>query len=289
MSCSRGPGPAPPSPCEGPHTIDQRTTHLDPWPAPEATRLRQRFLDQGYVHVESVLSPDLVTALVEAFDDFAAGLGTPPAGSNPYPHGLIQFEARQKLPVLDRTIRGELLPALAMAVLGREEAVLFQDHMVWKVPGSGPVSWHQDYGYWPLERPGGAMMWVGLDDALPDNGGMHYLPGSHRWGEFQPTDFVAGSNQPELAGRPPMDIEPHLDQVVAVTTRPGDVLMHHCLTWHSSSPNLTTQHRRAFIMSWIPPDIGWDTAHAPHPYNHTLNPVRGTALEGEKFPRFRVR
>ncbi len=265
------------------------TTRVPPWRPEAAPSLRQEFLDQGYVHVGGVLSPTQVARLIEVFDAFVDGLETPEGVDDPYPYGVIRFEARQALPELDRVICGDVLPALAMAMQGLDEVVLFQDLLVSKVPGAGAINWHQDYSYWPLERPGGAMMWVGLDEALVDNGCLHYVPGSHRWGERQPADFIQGSNQPSLPGLPPLDVDAHLDEVVAVPTRPGDVLIHDSLTWHYSPPNRSDRPRRAFIMTWIPRDIGWDPEHAPHPYNYFIEPTRGAPLEGALFPRFSTR
>ena len=47
----------------------------------------------------------------------------------------------------------------------------------------GPTLWHQDHPYWPVIAPADLVSaWVALDDATIENGAMHMVPGSHKWG-----------------------------------------------------------------------------------------------------------
>ncbi|HVS21843.1 MAG TPA: phytanoyl-CoA dioxygenase family protein, partial [Pyrinomonadaceae bacterium] len=47
----------------------------------------------------------------------------------------------------------------------------------------GVVAWHQDYSYWTRTQPMAHLScWIGLDDSTRENGCVHYVPGSHRWG-----------------------------------------------------------------------------------------------------------
>ncbi len=173
-------------------------------------------------------------------------------------------------------------------LIGEPEITLFQDNLVWKLPGSGQIEWHQDYSYQPITATPGVTLWVSLDDADPENGCLHYIAGTHLLGECQPADFVVGSEQPKIPGLPPLDWESRADEVVSVSARPGEILAHHPLVWHFTPPNNSARQRRAFTINWITPDARWNPAHSPHPFNYYLAPAAGKRLEGELFPRFRA-
>src|SRR5690606_19353133 len=118
------------------------------------------------------------------------------------------------------------------------EVILFQDVVVWKPPETSvPLAWHQDYSYWPLSAPAGLTAWLALDDAEPENGCLHYLPGTHLEGERQPADFVVGAGQPRREDLPPLDWERREHQAIAARVRAGDLLVHAPLVWHMSPAN----------------------------------------------------
>ncbi len=179
----------------------------------------------------------------------------------------------------------EIVDALC-SLLEVSKVVLFQDNLVWKGPGSGQIEWHQDYSYQPLGAANGVTLWVSLDEATPENGGLHYLPGTHRGGERQPANFTANSHQPPLEGLPPLTWKAREEEVVFVGARPGEVLAHHPLVWHMTPENRTNTQRRAYTSNWLTPGVVWDPAHAPHPFNYYLKVIKGEPVEGEQFPCF---
>lgn len=244
--------------------------------APTASALRERLLADGFVAVRDALDPAAVQAVRDAMA--ALDLDAGPSG-----YGRIVHDTwRHSAALGERLLRGPL-PALAAEALG-EAPVLFQDHLVDKTPGTvSPVRWHQDYSYWPLADARGVTMWVALDEAYVENGCLHYVPGTHRLGERQPADFIAGAHQPMRAQLPPLDVDP--GAAVAIPARAGDVLLHDPLTWHFSPGNRSGRPRRAWSISWVTASARWDPDHAPHPYLWTLAPVRGAALDPERFPR----
>ena len=55
----------------------------------------------------------------------------------------------------------------------------------------GVVAWHQDYSYWTRATPARHVTgWVGLDDSTKENGCVHFVPGSHRWGLLPKLDLL---------------------------------------------------------------------------------------------------
>ena len=144
----------------------------------------------------------------------------------------------------------------------------------------GVVAWHQDYSYWTRTKSMQHLTcWVGLDDANVDNGCIHYVPGSHRWGLLE---------KPELAGD--MDglkkflTEKQLAEFkpVAIEMEKGYGTFHHPLMVHGSYENRSTSARRAFVLN----------VFADGTYSDSNEPLlegvpvirKGEKMEGQFFP-----
>jgi ectoine hydroxylase-related dioxygenase (phytanoyl-CoA dioxygenase family) len=142
-------------------------------------------------------------------------------------------------------------PAFLMAasqLLGNKAVRFWHDQLFCKpARHGGVVAWHQDYSYWTRTV---AMQhltcWVGLDDATEENGCLHYIPKSHRWGLL---------DKPELAGDM-NGIMNYLteDQKAMFTPLPivlkkGYATFHHPLLVHGSYENTSERSRRAFVLN----------------------------------------
>ena len=96
-----------------------------------------------------------------------------------------------------------LLPAYQL--LGKRFR-LFHDQLFSKpAQHGGVVAWHQDFSYWTWTQPMSHLTcWIGLDDATEENGCMHYIPGSHRWGLLKKTGLAGDMESvrpgPRIAG-----------------------------------------------------------------------------------------
>ena len=111
----------------------------------------------------------------------------------------------------------------------------------------GVVAWHQDYSYWTRTI---AMQhltcWTGLDDATAENGCLHYIPKSHKWGLL---------DAPEIAGD--MDgLMQYLNEKqkaqfkpVSIALKKGYATFHHPLMVHGSYENRSERSRRAFVLN----------------------------------------
>jgi ectoine hydroxylase-related dioxygenase (phytanoyl-CoA dioxygenase family) len=242
---------------------------------------REDLARQGFASLGQLLDPAAVAQLNAELDQRAA------EGLEPCEYGILSNNAWEWHRGFEALIREGPLAAMASDLLGSPEVVLFQDNLVWKTPGTPTrLEWHQDYSYWPLSGPEGLTMWLALDDADPDNGCLHFLPGTHLLGERQPADFVRGAGQPPLPGLEPLDWERREHEAVGAPARAGELLVHHPFVWHMSPANHSTRHRRAWTLTWIRADVRWDPEHAPHPFNYQLLPERGAPVEGPRFPRF---
>ena len=144
----------------------------------------------------------------------------------------------------------------------------------------GVVAWHQDYSYWTRTKSMRHLTcWVGLDDTDVDNGCLHYVPGSHRWGLLE---------KPELAGQ--MDgLLAHLTEdqrsgfkAVPVEMKMGHGTFHHPLMIHGSYENRSERSRRAFVLN-VFADGTYSDSDQPLLEGVPVIP-KGQKMEGQFFP-----
>jgi len=105
---------------------------------------------------------------------------------------------------------------------------------------------HQDNYYWGIEDSRGLTVWIALDDCGEENGGIWYLSKSHLEGLLKhQKSFAPGSSQTIEAD----DLPNHCEKVLP-ELKPGDALLHHCLTVHGSDPNRSGRSRRGWTMQF---------------------------------------
>ena len=175
-------------------------------------------------------------------------------------------------------------PAFVMAasqLLGNTSVRFWHDQLFCKpARHGGVVAWHQDYSYWMRTEPMQHLTcWTGLDDASTENGCVHYIPRSHRWGLL---------DKPELAG----DMEGVLDYLtdeqkaafnpVPIEMKRGHATFHHPLTVHGSYENKSERSRRAFVLNVF---ADGTRSSSDEPLLTSVPPVpNGETIDGQFFP-----
>lgn len=163
-------------------------------------------------------------------------------------HGIGGWRVR---PELHDIIWHPKIVAIAEQLLAGDSRLLF-DQLFCKPPRQeGLVSWHQDYSYWTYSQPMQHLTcWIALDDADLSNGCVQYVPGSHKWGVLLP--------RPDKLTREQDSIKRHLTEEqlgafspVAAEVAAGQVLFHHPLTLHGSSPNSSDRPRRGTTIHYV--------------------------------------
>lgn len=142
-------------------------------------------------------------------------------------------------------------PAFIMAasqLLGNKSVRFWHDQLFCKpAHHGGVVAWHQDYSYWTrtIEMQH-LTCWTGLDDATTENGCLHYIPKSHKWGLL---------DAPEIAGDM-LGLMQYLSDVQKAEFKPkpielkkGFATFHHPLLVHGSYENKSEISRRAFVLN----------------------------------------
>jgi ectoine hydroxylase-related dioxygenase (phytanoyl-CoA dioxygenase family) len=112
------------------------------------------------------------------------------------------------------------------------------------------VAWHQDLTYWGLDSDKLVTAWVALTPATPANGGMRYVPGSHKTGLTAHRDTYSDDNilhrGQEVAG---IDEAGAMDIVLA----PGQASLHHGWVLHASAPNGSAERRIGLTFQYLDP------------------------------------
>lgn len=196
------------------------------------------------------------------------------------------------------------LGRLAADLMQSSEARVLYDQLLVKEPNTEEITpWHQDLPYWPVQGEQIISFWCGFDPVSLDSGGVVYLRGSHRWNKFYAPDTFGANEKTDAIFEEVFnvnlekvpDIDSHLDdyELLSWDMQPGDVLVHHPLTLHSSSGNFSTDiRRRGLALRYIGDDASYDDREGTFAGIPDLsaalglgNYKRGDKLGGDCFPR----
>ncbi len=150
-------------------------------------------------------------------------------------------------------------PAAEMAavVMRSSRATFLYDQLLVKEPGSQEQTpWHQDQPYWAVKGRQVCSIWVPMDP-LNERSSLEYVRGSHRWGEFNPQNFVdhtpyEGTGLPEL---PDIEAARETYDIMRFAMEPGDCLIFHAMIVHGAPGNASMKHRRrGYSTRWLGDD-----------------------------------
>ena len=160
-------------------------------------------------------------------------------------------------------------------LLDMVEQLIGEDIILWGTTifgkpahGGKATPWHQDGAYYPIRPLETLSIWIALDDAVPDNGCMRFIPGSHKdrkifshhWEEDQ-----------ELTINRVCDSE-HFDEASArdLVLAAGQISFHDVYIIHSSRANPSGRRRAALVGRFMP-------GHCH--YDHELGQINSFAIE----------
>src|SRR5438105_11714173 len=136
-----------------------------------------------------------------------------------------------------------------------EDVYVHQFKLNAKAAFEGDVwQWHQDYGTWArddgMPSPRAMNIAVFLDEVMPINGALMFIPKSHRQGVLAAghdkltTSYPLWTLDKETVTRLAAE-----GGIVAPTGKPGSVLMFHGNLVHGSAPNITPYPRRIVYLT----------------------------------------
>jgi len=142
--------------------------------------------------------------------------------------------------------------AIARHLIGNE-AVLSFEHAILKPAHYGaPTPWHQDEAYRvePDFHYQQVSFWIPLDDATPDSGCLHYVPGSNLGAVLPHRSHNDDSRTYALECPTPIGVE----FARPLPVKAGDCALHSGRTLHYAGPNRTSAPRYAYILEFeLPP------------------------------------
>jgi ectoine hydroxylase-related dioxygenase (phytanoyl-CoA dioxygenase family) len=110
------------------------------------------------------------------------------------------------------------------------------------------IGWHQDRNYWGAWEEGSELLtaWVAVSDVLEDCGPMRFVPGSHRWGLLEGSDFHGGDLDAVRSG---LTLPPNAEwtEQTALMSA-GGLSLHDCHTLHGSGENRSGEPRKSFAV-----------------------------------------
>jgi len=142
--------------------------------------------------------------------------------------------------------RHEKLLDIAETIHGADIALYNQRLLVKDQHGRAAVFTHQDFAYqtgWPDKTS----VFVPLDPADADNGGMIFYPGTHHYGYLGDAGEISSDSFSSLP-----TFCPRLE--------PGDVVLMHPFTWHESGPHRHGPDRATVQIYYQPSDDPSGTA-----------------------------
>jgi hypothetical protein len=202
-----------------------------------------RYRRDGFLFPVDAFSPEEARGFRERLEDFERRDGKQfGKGHNFKPHLLF--------PWVDALVRHP-------AVLDPIEDLIGPDirlfhFTIWpKSPGDPSyVSWHQDATYFALEPAVHITAWVALTDAPAEAGCMEVVPGSHTKGQLHHGQFDAPDNL--LSRGQTLTGDFAREGSVFMALKAGQVSLHHTHLIHRSGPNLSSDRRIGFGISYIP-------------------------------------
>jgi phytanoyl-CoA hydroxylase len=219
-----------------------------------------QYREAGFVSIDHAFTDDQIEGLIDAltqltvadlpektqlqFENLAAGKIESMASEErlDYVRKLMWFVDLD--PRIEAMAYEPNLIRLVTHLLGSEPE-MFQEMALLKPPGIGREKpWHQDHAYFNLPEGTPVVgVWIALDEATPENGCMHFLPGRHKSGpipHFNRRDWQICDT--EILGN---------DQAVAAPLKAGGFVIFDGLVPHGTPHNRTNTRRRALQFHYV--------------------------------------
>ena len=202
----------------------------------------------GFFFPLDILSSEEVATVHHQLEDFESRYQSHPVVGD----GEFRTSCHLFLPFLDDLIRHPAILAVVSSILGNDLLVWGTSFFTKEPRSLDYVAWHQDLHYWGLDAKDEVTAWVALSHASVESGCMRFVPASHMT-EAAHTDRP---NKDAMLSRGQELVEPvDESQAVNVPLLPGQISLHHGLTFHASLPNRSDRRRIGFAIRYIKPSM----------------------------------
>lgn len=230
-----------------------------------STEQRAAFAENGWLVIRGAVEPARVAALEAALDavvpetQYALG----------YAGRVVEIASISRgSTALFEHAHDRRIAALAAEALDVPRIRYFQDTAFLKPGrGGGGVDWHQDYAYFTfLDRPVALTVRLALTPCTRENGCLRVVSGSHRWGlSGEGLTFVADRVVSAIETLSPEGQARVKDDHVVLELEPGDISIHHCLTFHGSHENPSARPRKTLAVRFVDGDARLVSEQLPSP------------------------
>ncbi|MGS0740920.1 phytanoyl-CoA dioxygenase family protein [Glaciimonas sp. GG7] len=141
-----------------------------------------------------------------------------------------------------------VLVAMLAQVLNEPVCLTLAHHncVMTKHPDFGTATgWHRDIRYWSFARNALISVWLALDDENENNGGLRFIPGSHRFdispAQMDGLDFL----RPDVAENQAL-----FAQGISLHLNPGDVVFFHSGLFHAAGRNNSHAIKESVVFAY---------------------------------------
>lgn len=211
---------------------------------------RTHLAEQGWLVVRGVIPPSRVAELERALDAVIPEASYPAWGDR-----VVEIAGISKAaPAIAALTADPALGELAGHALDAARIQLLQDTVFIKPPARpATVAWHQDFTYLGyLDRPGVVTLRLALTPCTIASGCLRVLDGSHRWPHTAQNLALRRNEVEDALSWLPLDLRARADGGgTPLELEPGDVSIHHCLTFHGSEPNTSARPRKTLAVRLV--------------------------------------
>lgn len=221
------------------------------------------FVEQGYLVVEGLVSPDEVEELRADTVHLARG-GYPCENLQPLPADLTDDAALRRIlcihqphyisPVMEKYVKHagicDVLSKITAAHLPFWDGSVkcMQSMLFVKPPTFQGQAWHQDEIYIPTRDRSLIGAWIALDEATVENGCLWVIPGSHQPGYLYPQ---RDHNEPEEYDFAKQSFGFDESLAVPVEVPVGSVVFFNGYLLHKSLKNRSEVYRRVLVSHYM--------------------------------------
>ncbi|MGE3245466.1 MAG: phytanoyl-CoA dioxygenase family protein [Beijerinckiaceae bacterium] len=210
---------------------------------PNPANILADFERQGFVGPLRVFSSEQAQKYRAALEAYEAEYGST---------SKLHMKSHLYLAFAWELTRTPAIADFARQLMGPDVLILASRFWIKEAGNTAFVSWHQDSTYFGLEPDLYFNMWIALSDASVEAGCMRFIPGSHTSGivehemKLEPDNLLTrGQTIPGLDA----------SKGVPLPLQPGECSIHHGHVMHWSPPNLASDRRIGFGLSFIPAHV----------------------------------
>jgi len=225
----------------------------------------ERFAQDGYLILPGMVDPAQCNTMLQVVRqhlrsavapiEYEAEVGYPGApASRDAPGGQTARRLRnawQRDPCFRQWASDARLVTMLAQLLGEDVCLSLAHHncVMTKHPDFGSATgWHRDIRYWSFTRPDLISVWLALGPeraGAEGNGGLQFIPGSHRMPiaahQLDPLDFL----RPDLAQNQAL-----FEQGVAPELEAGDVVFFHSGLFHAAGRNASAAVKASVVFAY---------------------------------------